>query len=175
MCGIVCLFDAQGNAAASRQSCIEMARRLRHRGPDWSGVFADDRAVLAHERLSIVDVSGGAQPLRSVETGVTLAVNGEIYNHRQIRSRLQQNQKFETDSDCEVILYLYEEIGPVFVDLLDGIFAFALYDPRNGTHLIARDHRGIVPLYWGKDRQGRCLIASEMKAILHECTGLQEP
>lgn len=170
MCGIVSFFRAEGSALAQRDDCIGRARRLRHRGPDWSGVFADENAVLVHERLSIVDVLSGAQPLRSKATGVTLAVNGEIYNHRELRKRLGEPHEFQTDSDCEVILYLYEEMGAKCVDLLDGIFAFTLYDPRTGEHLIARDHVGIVPLYWGKDADGGRWVASEMKAIFDVCT-----
>ncbi len=172
MCGIVCVFDPNGNARPLRQHCLELGRRLRHRGPDWSGIYIDDHAVLVHERLSIVDVLHGAQPLRSKETGITLAVNGEIYNHRELRERLRSRHEFQTDSDCEVILYLYEEMGPDFVDLLDGIFAFCLYDPRNGDYLIARDHIGIVPLYWGKDKDGRQFVASELKALVEDCVDL---
>ena len=175
MCGIVSLFAQNGDALARRDTCIQCARLLRHRGPDWSGVFADEHAVLAHERLSIVDVLAGAQPLRSTATGVTLAVNGEIYNHRDLRARLKEDHEFQTESDCEVILYLYEEIGSSFVDLLDGIFAFTLYDPRTREHLIARDHIGIVPLYWGRDDAGDRWVASEMKAIVGVCTAELEP
>lgn len=170
MCGIVSFFGDHGSALKHRDDCIQRARLLRHRGPDWSGVFADENAVLAHERLSIVDVLTGSQPLRSKATGVTLAVNGEIYNHRELRRRLRKPHEFQTESDCEVIIYLYEEMGEQFVDLLDGIFAFTLYNPRTGEYLIARDHIGIVPLYWGKDASGFRWVASEMKAIFDVCT-----
>jgi asparagine synthase (glutamine-hydrolysing) len=129
--------------------------------------------VLAHERLAIVDVLSGSQPLRSAATGVTLAVNGEIYNHRELRASLRDEHEFQTDSDCEVILYLYEELGPACVELLDGIFAFVLWDPRAERLLVARDHIGIVPLYWGRDEHGVRYVASEMKAIADVCSDLE--
>ncbi|HYE56884.1 MAG TPA: asparagine synthase B, partial [Rhodothermales bacterium] len=145
----------------------------RHRGPDWSGLYASDRAILAHERLAIVDVLHGAQPLRSTDGTLALAVNGEIYNHRALRARLEQPYTFQTDSDCEVILALYREKGPDFLNDLEGMFAFVLYDEARGRYLVARDPIGIIPLYTGRDDAGRLYIASEMKALVPVCRTIE--
>jgi asparagine synthase (glutamine-hydrolysing) len=176
MCGIVCILDldAASDARAMRTRAVELGKRLRHRGPDWSGAFADDRAAIAHERLAIVGVQQGAQPLFDRKTGAVLAVNGEIYNHRELRAALRDEHAFETESDCEVLLYLYAERGPAFLDELDGDFAFVLYDPAARDYLIARDHAGIVPLYWGKDDRGRRYVASELKALTGTCITIEE-
>ncbi len=174
MCGIVAIFGYNENTGVVRERAIKMAAMIRHRGPDWSGVYADRHAVLAHERLSIVDVEHGAQPLIDKRTGNVLAVNGEIYNHRELRKRLKRRHEWQTKSDCEVILYLYDEYGPGFIGMLSGIFAFALYDKRSGGYLIARDHIGIEPLYIGWDNAGALYVASEMKAIVGRCRKLKE-
>jgi asparagine synthase (glutamine-hydrolysing) len=174
MCGIVGIFEYGGAFAPTREKAIAMASTLRHRGPDWSGIFADERAILAHERLSIVDVEHGAQPLFDLETGRVLAVNGEIYNHTKLRRRLKRRHPWQTRSDCEIILYLYDEYGPAMVDLLSGIFAFALYEPESGDYFIARDHMGVMPLYIGWDAEGATYVASEMKALDAVCVTLQE-
>jgi asparagine synthase (glutamine-hydrolysing) len=157
-----------------RNQVLSMSRLLRHRGPDWSGVFSCDKAVLAHERLAIVDPASGGQPLFSPDRQVVLAVNGEIYNHRSIRARFRDNYEFATESDCEVILALYDENGAGFLEELNGIFAFALYDIRTDSWLIARDHIGIIPLYMGWDQQGRFYVASELKALEGVCRQIQE-
>ena len=146
---------------------------MRHRGPDWSGIYADDQAILAHERLAIVDLNSGEQPLYTPDGQVALAVNGEIYNHREIRAELA-GYEYQTESDCEVILALYEEYGADFLDRLNGIFAFCLYDSRDGTWLVGRDHLGIIPLYQGRDADGNLYVASEMKALVPVCTQLWE-
>ena len=176
MCGIVGILEINKPAEVGtlRRRALTMAKKIRHRGPDWSGVFCDDRAVLAHERLSIVDVEHGAQPLYDLARGSVLAVNGEIYNHRELRTGLREPHDFQTASDCEVILYLYDEEGPEFLNKLNGIFSFVLYDPRQQTYLIARDHLGIVPLYIGWDREGLFYVASEMKALAGTCNRIQE-
>jgi asparagine synthase (glutamine-hydrolysing) len=150
-----------------------MSRRLRHRGPDWSGSHADDSALLVHERLAIVDVEGGAQPLVSADGRYVLAVNGEIYNHRELREPFPESA-FRTASDCEVLLPLFEEYGRVMLHSLNGIFAFVLHDSRSGRFLVARDPLGVVPLYWGHDEAGRIWIASEMKALIDTCPVLRE-
>jgi len=168
MCGIACILEIRGDAAALRQRALPMARRLRHRGPDWSGVYADERAVLAHERLSIVDIEHGAQPLLNAAGDRVLAVNGEIYNHRQLRAELSQ-YPYKTASDCEVILPLYEKYGVDFLNRLNGIFAFVLYDKRTDNYLIARDPIGVNPLYLGRDNRGNLYVASEMKALVDFC------
>ena len=178
MCGIVAVFNltpADADSGELRQAAIAMAGKIRHRGPDWSGIYSDSHAVLAHERLAIVDVEHGAQPLVDTLTGCVLAVNGEIYNHQQLRLELNQPHEFQTSSDCEVLLYLYDELAPRdFLNRLNGIFAFALYDPRRHTWLIARDPVGVVPLYLGWDRFDRLYVASEMKALVPRCERIVE-
>ena len=174
MCGILTLLDLQSDPAALRQRALDHVKRLRHRGPDWSGIYSDESAILAHERLAIVDVEHGAQPLVDSRTGAVLAVNGEIYNHRELRASLQREHDFQTSSDCEVILYLYDELGPDFVEKLNGIFAFVLYDPARETYLVARDPIGVVPLYIGWDAEGTFYAASEMKALVDVCPRLED-
>jgi len=175
MCGIVCFFDVpEGHAPATRDLALQQARLVRHRGPDWSGLWAGGRAVMAHERLAIVDVLHGAQPLRSSDDRLILAVNGEIYNHVEIRKTLGPTAAFRTDSDCEVILPLYALEGPKLVERLRGMFAFALYDASKNDWLIARDPVGIIPLYVGRRPDGSLAVASEMKALLHVCDTIEE-
>lgn len=171
MCGIVAIFGLKASTDLEplRRLAVQAAARIRHRGPDWSGVYADAGAVLAHERLSIVDIHGGAQPLRSTDGALALAVNGEIYNHRELEAGLSVPYTFTTQSDCEVINALWKESGPDFVDRLNGIFAFALWDAAQQRYLIARDPMGVIPLYFGHDREGRLWVASEMKALVGIC------
>ncbi len=170
MCGILTVLDSKGNPVELRKLAISHVKRLRHRGPDWSGIFSDDKAIICHERLAIVDVTHGAQPLVDKGTGRILAVNGEIYNHLELRkAHLAKPHDFQTESDCEPLLYLYDEHGPEFVKLLNGIFAFVIYDPRDGDFFIARDHIGVNPLYWGRDGEGTLFVASEMKALFDIC------
>ncbi|MGA0828539.1 MAG: asparagine synthase B, partial [Flavobacteriaceae bacterium] len=154
MCGIVASFNYQKTETEQRDQLLEMSKIIRHRGPDWSGIFSDDFGVLAHERLAIVDPTSGKQPLFNRSQTLVLAANGELYNHREIRSRFEQSYDFMTQSDCEVILPLYQQHGAEFLEQLNGIFAFALYDRDNHNFLIARDHMGIIPLYMGWDEQG---------------------
>jgi asparagine synthase (glutamine-hydrolysing) len=174
MCGIFIIADIKGDVSRLRKQALANVKRLRHRGPDWSGDYSDNRAILCHERLSIVDINHGAQPLIDSTTGRVLAVNGEIYNHRQLRTELlKKPHDFKTDSDCEPLLYLYDEYGPEFLNKLNGIFAFVIYDPRDGDFFIARDHIGINPLYWGRDGEGTLYIASEMKALYDLCVKIE--
>jgi asparagine synthase (glutamine-hydrolysing) len=149
---------------------LDMSKRIRHRGPDWSGIYSGERTILCHERLSIVDPESGGQPLYSPDRTMVLAVNGEIYNHQQFREELAGEYEFQTKSDCEVILPLYKKYGPAFIDKLDGIYAFALYDIEHDRFLIARDHIGIIPLYYGYDNEGRLYVASELKALEGYCS-----
>ena len=172
MCGFLAILDAGGGAAALRELALKQARLLRHRGPDWSGIYADDHAVLAHERLAIVDVLHGAQPLRSDDGMQVLAVNGEIYNHRELRTRCP-DYAFRTDSDCEVILPLYRARGSAFLDDLVGMFAFVLWDRARQDWLIARDPIGVIPLYTGRDEHGRLYVASELKALQGVCVSVE--
>lgn len=174
MCGIVCAFDLKNDAGNIRSRVLEMSKKVRHRGPDWSGIYCNENAILAHERLSIVDPESGGQPLYSKDRKHILAVNGEIYNHREIRSRFEGKYEFQTGSDCEVILALYREHGPGFLDEMNGIFAFALYDETEGEYLIARDHIGIIPLYTGWDEHGNFYVASELKALEGYCKKIEE-
>lgn len=178
MCGILAILNLdprRNDAEVLRPQALAAARKLRHRGPDWSGVHADPRAILCHERLAIVDVTHGAQPLVDVQTGAVLAVNGEIYNHRELRRQLQREHAFQTDSDCEPILYLYDELEPAdFLNRMNGIFAFVLWDPRRDSFLVARDPMGVNPLYVGWDRQDRLYVASEMKALTGMCERIRE-
>ena len=146
-----------------------MAKKIRHRGPDWSGIYCGGSAILAHERLSIVDPQSGGQPLYSPDKKQILAVNGEIYNHREIRERFKGRYEFQTGSDCEVILALYREKGTDFLEDLSGIFAFALYDEEKDDFLIARDPIGVIPLYIGRDKEGKIYCASELKALEGFC------
>ncbi|MEP7044118.1 MAG: asparagine synthase B [Dokdonella sp.] len=174
MCGFFCIFDPSGGAEVLRPTALRQARLLRHRGPDWSGVYADAHAVLAHERLAIVDVNNGAQPLVSSDGHQVLAVNGEIYNHRELRARLASGYPFRTDSDCEVILPLYRAQGTGFLNELKGMFAFALWDKAANDWLIARDPIGIIPLYTGRDADGRLYVSSELKALSEICVSVEE-
>lgn len=174
MCGIVGVFDLKIPSQDLRQQVLNMSKKLRHRGPDWSGIFVCDKALLAHERLAIVDPQSGKQPLYSKDGNLVLAVNGEIYNHQSFRNRYKDSYPFLTNSDCEVILALYRDKGPDFLDELNGIFAFALYDKEKDAYLIARDHIGIVPLYMGWDAHGNFYVASELKALEGVCTSYKE-
>ncbi|MFD1187687.1 asparagine synthase B [Pontibacter rugosus] len=169
MCGIVCAFDLKESAEILRPQLLEMAKCIRHRGPDWSGIFSNDKAILAHERLAIVDPTSGKQPLLSEDGKLVLAANGEIYNHLELRNQLNSPYNFQTKSDCEIILALYKEKGAAFLDELNGIFGFAIYDVENDAYLIARDHMGIIPLYIGWDQNGTFYVASELKALEGKC------
>jgi asparagine synthase (glutamine-hydrolysing) len=174
MCGIVCVFDVKKKTDELRVQVLGMSKKLRHRGPDWSGVFSCERAILAHERLSIVDPQSGGQPLKSKDGQLILSVNGEIYNHREIRNRIGNQYEFLTQSDCEVILALYREKGTAFLEDLNGIFGFALYDCEKDSFLVARDHIGIIPLYIGWDQYGQFFVSSELKALEGNCTRIRE-
>ena len=169
MCGIVGIFQIKQQSGELRQKALKMSQKLRHRGPDWSGIYVGGSAILAHERLSIVDPQSGGQPLYTPDKKQVLAVNGEIYNHRQIRADYANRYEFQTGSDCEVILALYREKGIRFLEELNGIFAFALYDEERNEFLIARDPIGVIPLYIGKDSQGLIYVASELKALEGFC------
>jgi len=173
VCGIACILEIRSDPAALRERAVGMARTLRHRGPDWSGIFADERAVLAHERLSIVDVEHGAQPLTSRGEEHILAVNGEIYNHRALRAECG-DYPFKTASDCEVILPLYERHGAAFLNRLSGIFAFVLHDRHTNDYLVARDAIGVMPLYYGRDDDGNLHVASELKALVRHCRVIED-
>lgn len=174
MCGIVCAFDLQKESTSLRPQVLKMSKKIRHRGPDWSGIYADDKTIMAHERLSIVDPKAGKQPLYSKDGKLVLAVNGEIYNHQEIRKEFEGKYEFLTNSDCEVILALYREKGFNFLEDLNGIFAFALYDIEKNVYLIGRDHIGIIPLYQGWDADGTYYVASELKSLEGYCTKIEE-
>ncbi|WP_346856831.1 asparagine synthase B [uncultured Draconibacterium sp.] len=174
MCGIVGAFDLKTNSQELRPMVLEMSKKLRHRGPDWSGIYCGDKAIIAHERLSIVDPESGGQPLYSKDKTLILGVNGEIYNHREIRKQYEGKYEFQTGSDCEVILALYNDKKEKFLDELNGIFAFALYDENEDAYLIGRDHIGIIPLYMGWDKFGNFYVGSELKALEGYCTKIQE-
>ncbi|GHF92970.1 asparagine synthase B [Thalassotalea marina] len=174
MCSIFGILDIKTGADALRPKAIESSRLLRHRGPDWSGVYSNDNAILVHERLAIVDTEHGAQPLYNEDKTHVLAVNGEIYNHKALEEKLTVDYQFKTHSDCEVILPLYQEFGTGFVDKLQGMFAFCLYDETTNSYVIARDHIGIIPLYTGRDEEGNFYVASEMKALMPMCKTVEE-
>lgn len=173
MCGIVCAFDLRENSEQLRPQILEMSKKIRHRGPDWSGIFCDENAILSHERLAIVDPASGKQPLFSKDTSLVLAANGEIYNHQKIRKQFENKYEFQTQSDCEVILALYQEKGTSFLDDLNGIFGFAIYNSLKNEYLIARDHMGIIPLYIGWDKNGTFYVASELKALEGICNKIE--
>lgn len=172
MCGIVCLFDAKQKTETLRPQILEMSKKIRHRGPDWSGIFQNEKVIFSHERLAIVDPASGKQPLFSRDGKVVLAVNGEIYNHQELRKEFA-DEEFLTNSDCEVILALYRKYGKDFLEKLNGIFAFALYDIENDIYLIGRDHMGICPLYQGWDKNGNYYVASELKALEGVCKTIE--
>ncbi len=174
MCGIIGVFDLKVNQGELRTTVLKMSKKVRHRGPDWSGIFFCEKAILAHERLSIVDPQSGKQPLYSRDGNLILAVNGEIYNHQSIRKRYEKSYEFLTHSDCEVILPLFRDKGPAFLEEMNGIFAFALYDKEKNEYFIARDHIGIIPLYMGWDQFGNFYVASELKALEGVCNKIQE-
>ena len=188
MCGFVGCFDlnsggkpiAEGLHDELRAQVLEMSKKIRHRGPDWSGVYTGENAILSHERLSIVDPLSGKQPLVSDDEKIILAANGEIYNHKEIRASFEGRYNFRTGSDCEVIIPLYKECvaaGGDFsamIEKLSGIFAFALYDSERDAYLIARDEIGVIPLYQGWDKAGRYFVASELKALEGECQTIEE-
>ena len=174
MCSIFGILDIKSDSAALRPVALEMSKKLRHRGPDWSGIYSSDRAILAHERLAIVGLNSGAQPLYSKDKKHILAVNGEIYNHKEIRAKYADKYEFQTDSDCEVILALYREKGADLLEELNGIFAFILYDEEKDEYLVGRDHIGIIPLYQGVDEHGNYYVASEMKALVPVCKTVSE-
>ena len=169
MCGIVSIFHIKEQTPALREKALGMSKKLRHRGPDWSGIYQGKSAILCHERLSIVDPESGGQPLFSPDKKQVLAVNGEIYNHRDIRRQYEGRYEFQTGSDCEVVLALYRDKGIDFLEDLNGIFAFALYDEERDDFLIARDPIGVIPLYIGFDAEGRVYCASELKALEGFC------
>ena len=169
MCGIVSIFNIKEQSAELRQKALRMSQKIRHRGPDWSGIYCGKTAILAHERLSIVDPESGKQPLFSTDNKQILAVNGEIYNHQDIRKQYEGKYEFQTGSDCEVILALYRDKGVKFLEDLSGIFAFALYDEEEDAFLIARDQIGVIPLYIGYDADGKVYVASELKALEGQC------
>ncbi len=169
MCGIATIFNIKEQTPALRKKALEMAKKIRHRGPDWSGIYCGKTAILAHERLSIVDPQSGLQPLFSPDRKQVLAVNGEIYNHREIRKQYAGRYEFQTGSDCEVILALYRDKGIDFLEDLNGIYAFALYDEEKDDFLIARDPIGVIPLYIGRDKDGKVYCASELKALEGFC------
>ncbi|MFD0737772.1 asparagine synthase B [Lysobacter koreensis] len=178
MCSILGIFGLQpgDDIVALRRQALELSQRQRHRGPDWSGVHVDTGAILVHERLAIVDPAGGSQPLRTADGKLVLAVNGEIYNHRELEQQLRQPYAFQTGSDCEVINALYREDSDVgaWLNRLNGIFAFALWDRERQRYLIARDPLGVCPLYWGHDSHGRVCVASEMKALVGLCADVAQ-
>ena len=187
MCGFVGAFDlnsgsqplAEGLKEELRSQILEMSKRIRHRGPDWSGVYTGENAILSHERLAIVDPLSGKQPLVSDDEKIILAVNGEIYNHKKLREEFASSYKFRTQSDCEVIIPLYKKIKSAgnfsaMIEKLSGIFAFALYDSEDDTYLIGRDEIGVIPLYQGWDKAGRYYVASELKALEGDCQTIEE-
>lgn len=169
MCGIVGIFDIKEQSSELRKKALRMSQKIRHRGPDWSGIYCGTHAILCHERLSIVDPQSGKQPLYSPDGKQVLAVNGEIYNHQEIRQETSANFEYQTGSDCEVILALYRAYGIHFLERLSGIFAFALYDEERDEYLIARDPIGVIPLYIGHDKDGKTYVASELKALEGFC------
>jgi asparagine synthase (glutamine-hydrolysing) len=173
MCGIVCAFDLKSSTNSLRPQVLDMAKKIRHRGPDWSGIYSNKNAILAHERLAIVDPISGQQPIYSEGKSLVLAANGEIYNHLELKKKYSNSYKFTTESDCEIILALYDKMGKSFINYLNGIFAFAIYDSINDKYFIARDHMGIIPLYMGWDSDGTFYVASELKSLEGICNKIE--
>ena len=173
MCGIVCAFDLKSSSEDLRPQLLNMAKKIRHRGPDWSGIYSNNNAILAHERLGIVDPVSGQQPIYDKNKSLILAANGEIYNHVELRKKYSNDYNFTTASDCEIIISLYKKMGSDFINHLNGIFAFAIYDSDNDKYLIARDHMGIIPLYMGWDKEGTFYVASELKSLEGVCNKIE--
>lgn len=173
MCGIVCAFDLKEPAERLRPQILQMAGKIRHRGPDWNGIFSNEKAILAHERLAVVDPISGKQPLVSPDGRFVLSINGSIFNHQDFRTELEKDYSFKTKSDCEVIIPLFQKYGPEFMDKINGVFGFALYDVDQDRYFIARDHLGIIPLYMGWDKAGTFYIASELKALEPHCSKIE--
>ena len=173
MCGIVCALNIKQKSNNLRSDVLEMSKKLRHRGPDWNGIYSDDKVILAHERLAIVDPKSGKQPLYSSDGRYVLAANGEIYNHNELRDDIGNNYNFLTKSDCEVIIALFDKKRENFIDDLNGIFGFVIYDKLENEFLIARDHIGIIPLYMGWDNDDTLYIASELKALEGKCNKIE--
>ena len=174
MCAILGILNIKSDASRLRKMALRQSKLQRHRGPDWSGVFASEKLILVHERLSIVDIAHGAQPLISPDGRLVLGVNGEIYNHNELEQDINSSYTFRTSSDGEVILPMYKQSGSGFLKRLNGIFAFIVYDTDTDDYLIARDHMGIIPLYMGNDREGNFYIASEMKSLINICSHVEE-
>lgn len=174
MCSIFGVLQIRQDLKSVRKMALRQSRLMRHRGPDWSGIYTADNAVLAHERLAIVDINTGAQPILSESGRQALAVNGEIYNHQDIRIQFTGRYRFRTESDCEVILPLYLQHGTDFLDRLSGMYAFCLYDENKDFWMMARDPIGIMPLYYGHDQHGQLFVASEMKALMDVCNQVHE-
>ena len=173
MCGIVCAFDLKTPSEYLRPKVLEMSKKIRHRGPDWSGIYSDNKAILAHERLAIVDPTSGQQPIYNNDKSIVLAANGEIYNHLELRKKFSNDYEFTTGSDCEIIIALYEMMGENLLNHLNGIFSFAIYDSIKQKYLVARDHIGIVPLYIGWDSNGTLFVASELKSLEGVCNKIE--
>ena len=175
MCGIVAIYNNQIKFDKDmRSKCLKMSKKVRHRGPDWSGIYSSDNAILAHERLSIVDIKSGRQPLFSNDESIILTVNGEIYNHLDFRNSSEIDYKYQTNSDCEVIIPLFKEYGKDLLNHLNGIFSFFLYDKLENAFFVARDPIGVIPLYMGKDKNGTSYFSSEMKSLVGKCQNIKE-
>jgi len=174
MCSIFCILNIREFSDDLRETALRCSGLMKHRGPDWSGIWNNEQAILAHQRLAIVDVENGAQPLKNISGNRILCVNGEIYNHVDLKNELESVYEFQTNSDCEVILALYEQRGQEFLDELRGMFAFVLYDAEQDRYLVGRDHMGIIPLYWGRDENGCLYFSSEMKSLIECCNTIQE-
>lgn len=172
MCGIVGIFGEGVGTSERRKEVLKMSQKIRHRGPDWSGIYCCDGAIMSHERLSIIDPQSGGQPLKNASGDIILTVNGEIYNHKSIREEFEGTYEFQTGSDCEAIIPLYEKYGTAFLDRLSGIFAFALYDKKKNFFMIARDPLGVIPLYIGSDNEGNTYFCSELKGLEGVCTSI---
>lgn len=170
MCGIVGIFGKEVGTSERRKEILKMSHKIRHRGPDWSGIYCGANAIMSHERLSIIDPQSGGQPLKNAAGDIILTVNGEIYNHKSIREEFEGSYEFMTGSDCESIIPLYEKYGEDFLDKLSGIYAFALYDVKKDFFMIARDPIGVIPLYMGTDNEGNTYFCSELKGLEGVCT-----
>ncbi|TQV74691.1 asparagine synthase B [Aliikangiella marina] len=180
MCSIFGILDIQGDPQELRALALAQSKKQRHRGPDWSGIWTSDSAVLVHERLAIVDINSGEQPLVNRQGDLALLVNGEIYNHKTLAESEIADYPFQTQSDCEVILGLYDsdrakstlvtsEMIEKRLNQLEGMFAFILFDDATGRYIVARDPIGIIPLYYGYDDERRLYVASEMKSLVGVC------
>jgi asparagine synthase (glutamine-hydrolysing) len=174
MCGILGIFGSSLSPVDLKKKLIDSSRKIRHRGPDWSGYLVENGNGIAHERLAIIDPESGTQPLISNDGNLVVAANGEVYNYKELFVSEAKDYTPQTGSDSEVIIPLYQKFGHAFPNMLRGMFSFIIYDRRDGQFVAVRDHVGITPLYFGHAPDGSTWVGSEMKTLSAECTDIKQ-